>query len=356
MSRGLQRQPDDRYGTSRLRPSSGPWPFCGVGRNACCPAARSHELGPPPTVLPGRSLYRRLSCLAARGRWLLLLYGVGLLVCHVSDHADEIDGTIAFASRGVDANRPSLPRRSDHPSSSVRSSGRCVAAVPGGEACARRDGRGSVREGRGGAARSTVWAWGRSARRRCASRSHRSRAIRSSGGGPSARIRCSDGPDTRPLELLLDADALLPVRVVGGEGLARYVAGGRRRRGALGHLAWRGLGRRVAWAQRAGDVGVARERQARGQVDAELSRAGRGAWWMLACRWRLAEIRCGVAADPVLVGAGGAKVLACDVDGVAVDRAGVADVGLLFGLRPVAGERCGAVDRRAGRGSCAARS
>ena len=42
----------------------------------------------------------------------------------------------------------------------------------------------------------------------------------------------------RPLELLLDADALLPVRVVGGEGLARCVAGGRRRRGALGHLAW----------------------------------------------------------------------------------------------------------------------
>jgi hypothetical protein len=26
-----------------------------------------------------------------------------LSLCHVSDHADEIDGTIAFASRGVDA-------------------------------------------------------------------------------------------------------------------------------------------------------------------------------------------------------------------------------------------------------------
>jgi hypothetical protein len=33
---------------------------------------------------------------------LLLLWGIGLLVCHVSDRADEIDGTIAFASRGVD--------------------------------------------------------------------------------------------------------------------------------------------------------------------------------------------------------------------------------------------------------------
>ena len=34
---------------------------------------------------------------------LLLSWGMGLLVRHVSDHADEVDGTIAFASRGVHA-------------------------------------------------------------------------------------------------------------------------------------------------------------------------------------------------------------------------------------------------------------
>ena len=51
-----------------------------------------------------------------------------------------------------------------------------------------------------------------------------------------------------------------------------------------------------------------------------------------------------VAADAVLVGAVDAEVLAGEVDGVAVDRAGVADVGLLLGLGPVAGEGGGAVD------------
>ena len=55
----------------------------------------------------------------------------------------------------------------------------------------------------------------------------------------------------------------------------------------------------------------------------------------------------GIAADAVLVGAVGAEVLAGDVDAVAVDRAGVADVGLLFGLGPVPGEGGGAVDGRA---------
>ena len=42
-----------------------------------------------------------------------------------------------------------------------------------------------------------------------------------------------------------------------------------------------------------------------------------------------------------------AEVLARDVDAVAVDRAGVADVGLLLGLGPVAGEGGGSVDGRA---------
>jgi len=46
----------------------------------------------------------------------------------------------------------------------------------------------------------------------------------------------------------------------------------------------------------------------------------------------------GVAVDAVFVGAVGAEVFAGDVDGVAVDGAGVADVGLLLGLGPVAGE------------------
>ena len=54
-----------------------------------------------------------------------------------------------------------------------------------------------------------------------------------------------------------------------------------------------------------------------------------------------------VAADAVLVGAVGTEVLAGEVNGVPVDRAGVADVGLLFGLRPVAGEGGGGVDGRA---------
>ena len=53
-----------------------------------------------------------------------------------------------------------------------------------------------------------------------------------------------------------------------------------------------------------------------------------------------------VAADAVLVGAVGTEILAGNVDGVAVDRAGVADVGLLLGLRPVPGERRGAVHGR----------
>ena len=34
---------------------------------------------------------------------LLPLYGVGLVVRHGSDHADEVDGTIASVSRGLDA-------------------------------------------------------------------------------------------------------------------------------------------------------------------------------------------------------------------------------------------------------------
>ncbi len=34
---------------------------------------------------------------------LLLWYGIGLLVRHGSDHAGEVDGTIAFASRGHEA-------------------------------------------------------------------------------------------------------------------------------------------------------------------------------------------------------------------------------------------------------------
>ena len=55
----------------------------------------------------------------------------------------------------------------------------------------------------------------------------------------------------------------------------------------------------------------------------------------------------GVAVDAFLVGAVGAEVLAGDVDGVAVDRAGVANVGFLLGLRPVAGEGRSSVDGRA---------
>jgi hypothetical protein len=51
-----------------------------------------------------------------------------------------------------------------------------------------------------------------------------------------------------------------------------------------------------------------------------------------------------VAADAVLVGAVGAEVLTGEVHGVAVDRARVADVGLLLGLGPVSGERGGGVD------------
>ena len=68
---------------------------------------------------------------------------------------------------------------------------------------------------------------------------------------------------------------------------------------------------------------------------------------MLACRWRFVGDPLRVAADAVFVGAVGAEVLAGEVDGVAVDRAGVADVGLLLGLGPVAGEGGGAVDGRA---------
>jgi hypothetical protein len=34
---------------------------------------------------------------------LLLTYGVGLLVCHGSDHGAELDRTIGSASRGVGA-------------------------------------------------------------------------------------------------------------------------------------------------------------------------------------------------------------------------------------------------------------
>jgi hypothetical protein len=34
---------------------------------------------------------------------LLFCRAVGLLVRHVSDHANEVDGTIALASRGIDA-------------------------------------------------------------------------------------------------------------------------------------------------------------------------------------------------------------------------------------------------------------
>jgi hypothetical protein len=52
----------------------------------------------------------------------------------------------------------------------------------------------------------------------------------------------------------------------------------------------------------------------------------------------------GIAVDAVLVGAVCAEVLARDMDAVAVDRAGIADVGLLLGLGPVPGECCGAVD------------
>jgi hypothetical protein len=68
-----------------------------------------------------------------------------LLECHVSDHADEVDGTIAFASRGVDgpaialqANRNSGPTRS---SPAIITRGSRAVAVDGYEQNRARRGR-----------------------------------------------------------------------------------------------------------------------------------------------------------------------------------------------------------------------
>ena len=118
-----------------------------------------------------------------------------------------------------------------------------------------------------------------------------------------------------------------------GRGFARRVTRGRpRRRGWRGVAGRRGgLLRGVAWAQ-----GVARGRLAGEwlvvwEVDGELERRVEG---LADARLSLAVLGdpLRVADDAVLVGAVEAEVLAREVDAVAVDRAGVADVGLLFGL------------------------
>jgi hypothetical protein len=44
----------------------------------------------------------------------------GLALCHVFDHADEVDGTIAFGSRGVVA--PAIPLQTKRNSGPTRSS------------------------------------------------------------------------------------------------------------------------------------------------------------------------------------------------------------------------------------------
>ena len=129
------------------------------------------------------------------------------------------------------------------------------------------------------------------------------------------------------VEVLFDMSAPRPGGRVERGGFERSGAADRRRRG----------GRRCV---------AASERPAVGQVDGEpQGRVERGADARVSLAVVGDPLR--VAVDAVLVGAVGAEVLARDVDGVAVDRAGVADVGLLLGLRPVAGERCGAADGRA---------
>lgn len=113
----------------------------------------------------------------------------------------------------------------------------------------------------------------------------------------------------RPLELLQYTRGLLPARIAESGDLAR----------------------RVAWAQRASNIREAGEWLAFGQVDREPLCAVEGlADAGVALAVGGDPLR--VATDPVLVGAVGAEVLAGDLDAVAVDRAGVADVGLLLGL------------------------
>ena len=167
----------------------------------------------------------------------------------------------------------------------------------------------------------------RSALSRSASRSHRSRAIRSCGRGPRGSTSQSAGP-------------VGSVPAAGGRGRIRGVVLG------AGSGSRRGVSRGSHRRRRAVRLGA-------GQIrDRHLGGRGRAAGPVE--RGADAGVPLAVLGDPLRVAAmrsssvpSSAEVLAGEVHAVAVDRAGVADVGLLFGLRPVAGERRGAVDGRA---------